>query len=154
MKMCVDWLVQFIPCVPITSAMSFLPLILPPQLENGPHAPVFQLLNLFAYGTYCDYKGTRWQQSLNKWGWPGNILLLQAVCLCCKRSPLSHRTVNLFPSDPVCRSFTDKLPGFFVFIQACGLLSVFVAVLAQWTIKETPVTACKNPKRLQQEVVC
>jgi hypothetical protein len=29
----------------------------PPQLENGPHAPVYQLLNLFAYGTYCDYKG-------------------------------------------------------------------------------------------------
>lgn len=28
-----------------------------PQLENGPHAPVYQLLNLFAYGTYCDYKG-------------------------------------------------------------------------------------------------
>lgn len=27
------------------------------QLENGPHAPVYQLLNLFAYGTYCDYKG-------------------------------------------------------------------------------------------------
>lgn len=27
------------------------------QLENGPHAPMYQLLNLFAYGTYCDYKG-------------------------------------------------------------------------------------------------
>uniref|UniRef100_A0A672HI66 PCI domain-containing protein n=1 Tax=Salarias fasciatus TaxID=181472 RepID=A0A672HI66_SALFA len=27
------------------------------ELENGPHAPVYQLLNLFAYGTYCDYKG-------------------------------------------------------------------------------------------------
>ncbi|XP_070822919.1 COP9 signalosome complex subunit 7a [Chaetodon auriga] len=26
------------------------------ELENGPHAPVYQLLNLFAYGTYCDYK--------------------------------------------------------------------------------------------------
>ncbi|XP_038850075.1 COP9 signalosome complex subunit 7b-like isoform X2 [Salvelinus namaycush] len=26
------------------------------ELETGPHAPVFQLLNLFAYGTYCDYK--------------------------------------------------------------------------------------------------
>ncbi|KAI3361156.1 hypothetical protein L3Q82_013360, partial [Scortum barcoo] len=25
-------------------------------LENGPHASVYQLLNLFAYGTYCDYK--------------------------------------------------------------------------------------------------
>lgn len=28
-----------------------------PQMENGPHAPMYQLLNLFAYGTYCDYKG-------------------------------------------------------------------------------------------------
>jgi hypothetical protein len=28
------------------------------KLETGPHAPVYQLLNLFAYGTYCDYKGT------------------------------------------------------------------------------------------------
>lgn len=27
------------------------------QMENGPHAPMYQLLNLFAYGTYCDYKG-------------------------------------------------------------------------------------------------
>lgn len=27
------------------------------QLETGPHAPVYQLLNLFAYGTYSDYKG-------------------------------------------------------------------------------------------------
>ncbi|KAL7394298.1 hypothetical protein ABVT39_023752 [Epinephelus coioides] len=26
------------------------------ELENGPHAPMYQLLNLFAYGTYCDYK--------------------------------------------------------------------------------------------------
>ncbi|ROL48165.1 COP9 signalosome complex subunit 7b [Anabarilius grahami] len=26
------------------------------ELETGPHAPVYQLLNLFAYGTYCDYK--------------------------------------------------------------------------------------------------
>ncbi|XP_036071993.1 COP9 signalosome complex subunit 7a isoform X1 [Oryzias melastigma] len=26
------------------------------ELENGPHAPVYHLLNLFAYGTYCDYK--------------------------------------------------------------------------------------------------
>uniref|UniRef100_A0A3B3ZJB2 PCI domain-containing protein n=1 Tax=Periophthalmus magnuspinnatus TaxID=409849 RepID=A0A3B3ZJB2_9GOBI len=26
------------------------------ELENGPHAPVYQLLHLFAYGTYCDYK--------------------------------------------------------------------------------------------------
>ncbi|XP_006642463.1 COP9 signalosome complex subunit 7a [Lepisosteus oculatus] len=26
------------------------------ELESGPHAPVYQLLNLFAYGTYCDYK--------------------------------------------------------------------------------------------------
>uniref|UniRef100_A0A3B3C4I0 COP9 signalosome subunit 7B n=1 Tax=Oryzias melastigma TaxID=30732 RepID=A0A3B3C4I0_ORYME len=26
------------------------------KLENGPHAPVYHLLNLFAYGTYCDYK--------------------------------------------------------------------------------------------------
>uniref|UniRef100_A0A3B5ARK0 COP9 signalosome subunit 7A n=1 Tax=Stegastes partitus TaxID=144197 RepID=A0A3B5ARK0_9TELE len=28
------------------------------ELENGPHAPVYQLLNLFAYGTYCDYKAS------------------------------------------------------------------------------------------------
>nr|XP_033959025.1 COP9 signalosome complex subunit 7a [Pseudochaenichthys georgianus] len=27
------------------------------EMENGPHAPMYQLLNLFAYGTYCDYKG-------------------------------------------------------------------------------------------------
>ncbi|KAI4897186.1 hypothetical protein NFI96_025398, partial [Prochilodus magdalenae] len=26
------------------------------ELETGPHAPVYQLLNLFAYGTYSDYK--------------------------------------------------------------------------------------------------
>ncbi|XP_033896403.1 COP9 signalosome complex subunit 7a isoform X2 [Acipenser ruthenus] len=26
------------------------------ELESGPHASVYQLLNLFAYGTYCDYK--------------------------------------------------------------------------------------------------
>ncbi|XP_061919831.1 COP9 signalosome complex subunit 7a isoform X2 [Entelurus aequoreus] len=26
------------------------------ELENSPHAPMYQLLNLFAYGTYCDYK--------------------------------------------------------------------------------------------------
>ncbi|MBN3299687.1 CSN7A protein, partial [Amia calva] len=26
------------------------------ELESGPHAPVYQLLNLFAYGTYSDYK--------------------------------------------------------------------------------------------------
>ncbi|XP_034001650.1 COP9 signalosome complex subunit 7a, partial [Trematomus bernacchii] len=26
------------------------------EMENGPHAPMYQLLNLFAYGTYCDYK--------------------------------------------------------------------------------------------------
>ncbi|XP_034030349.1 COP9 signalosome complex subunit 7a isoform X1 [Thalassophryne amazonica] len=26
------------------------------ELENSPHAPVYQLLSLFAYGTYCDYK--------------------------------------------------------------------------------------------------
>ncbi|XP_028665748.1 COP9 signalosome complex subunit 7a [Erpetoichthys calabaricus] len=26
------------------------------ELESGPHAPVYQLLNLFAYGTYCDYR--------------------------------------------------------------------------------------------------
>uniref|UniRef100_A0A673W0M6 COP9 constitutive photomorphogenic homolog subunit 7A n=1 Tax=Salmo trutta TaxID=8032 RepID=A0A673W0M6_SALTR len=31
-------------------------LLLYPKLETGPHAPVYQLLNLFAYGTYCDYK--------------------------------------------------------------------------------------------------
>lgn len=28
-----------------------------PQLATGSHAPVFQLLNVFAYGTYKDYKG-------------------------------------------------------------------------------------------------
>lgn len=27
------------------------------KLEASPHAPVYQLLNLFAYGTYSDYKG-------------------------------------------------------------------------------------------------
>lgn len=35
----------------------FLPLSCLDQLETGPHAPVYQLLNLFAYGTYSDYKG-------------------------------------------------------------------------------------------------
>lgn len=34
------------------------------QLETGPHAPVYQLLNLFAYGTYSDYKGK--QKNLKK----------------------------------------------------------------------------------------
>ncbi|KAG7216966.1 hypothetical protein INR49_001620 [Caranx melampygus] len=36
------------------------------ELENGPHAPVYQLLNLFAYGTYCDYKVLQWQHNVNK----------------------------------------------------------------------------------------
>lgn len=49
---------QHAPSLPSTSHSSPTFCLCPTeQLENGPHAPVYQLLNLFAYGTYCDYKG-------------------------------------------------------------------------------------------------
>lgn len=60
LKFCADFShslekVPFRVVLPILCNVSFLPI----QLAEGSNAAYFQLLNLFAYGTYRDYVGKR-----------------------------------------------------------------------------------------------